>query len=234
MGLKQRLVEPELLDELPATHPLAVGARNDLRRMNAHMRSAEILARELKPHIERSAPRTVVELGAGDGTLLLDIARRLQAKWGAVEAVLLDRQDLLAGDTARSFELLGWHVRTLKTDLRDWLHQPQPTYDFTLANLFLHHFKDEELRQLMPGIAARTSMFLALEPRRCARFLLVSKLLWFFRCNRVTRNDAQVSVRAGFSNRELTQHWPRSGWEVKETEAGWFSHLFIAARPELE
>jgi hypothetical protein len=42
---------------------------------------------------------------------------------------------------------------------------------------------------------------------------------------------ANVSVRAGFTGRELSRLWPRDeNWELHETAAGLFSHLFVARR----
>jgi hypothetical protein len=38
-------------------------------------------------------------------------------------------------------------------------------------------------------------------------------------------------VQAGFTGRELSALWPKSGqWELLERRAGLFSHLFIARR----
>ena len=47
----------------------------------------------------------------------------------------------------------------------------------------------------------------------------------------MTCHDAVVSVRAGFTGQELSALWPdREGWELNETHAGRFSHLFVAQR----
>jgi hypothetical protein len=75
--------------------------------------------------------------------------------------------------------------------------------------------------------------FVAVEPRRSARGLLFSRLLGFIGCNRVTRHDAPISVRAGFAGQELSQLWPTGrDWSLQERPAGWFSHLFVAQRRE--
>ena len=54
-----------------------------------------------------------------------------------------------------------------------------------------------------------------------------AKLVGLIGCNSVTRHDAVVSVRAGFTNRELSDLWPTQGaWLLQEQRAGLFSHLF--------
>ena len=73
--------------------------------------------------------------------------------------------------------------------------------------------------------------FIALEPRRSSWSFALSRQLWAIGCNRVTRHDAPVSVRAGFSGNELSRLWPQNGkWRLQERPAGWFSHLFLARR----
>jgi hypothetical protein len=50
-------------------------------------------------------------------------------------------------------------------------------------------------------------------------------------CNGVTRHDADVSVRAGFRARELTDLWPAAGdWHLREAPCGLFSHNFLASK----
>jgi hypothetical protein len=102
-----------------------------------------------------------------------------------------------------------------------------------LANLFLHHFHEAQLAELLRGAARQTRVFIAAEPRRSPRSLLFSRLLCLIGCNRVTRHDAPVSVRAGFTGSELLRLWPDGqGWTLQERPAGWFSHLFVAQRRE--
>jgi hypothetical protein len=74
-------------------------------------------------------------------------------------------------------------------------------------------------------------LFVAVEPRRARWPLFCSRLLWAIGCNDVTRHDAVVSVRAGFSRNELSSLWPdKQNWQLTEQSAGAFSHLFIARK----
>ncbi|GDY19378.1 hypothetical protein LBMAG56_07230 [Verrucomicrobiota bacterium] len=230
-----RVVEPEILDDLPPTDPRAVGSRGDLRRLNFIMGHEGILTRAFRHHGEvaafRSRPLRLVELGAGDGTLLLRLARRWAALGVTAEVTLLDRQNLVATETRRAFAALGWSVAGVATDVFAWLEQASPRVDVMLANLFLHHFPDPALAALLRLAAARTNLFLACEPRRSPLALAAARLLGLLGCNRVTRHDAVVSVRAGFAGRELSALWPAgAGWETSEHPAGVFSHGFAAKR----
>jgi hypothetical protein len=225
-----RLVEPEWLDELPPDDPAAVRSRRDLRRVNAWMRNHAIMASTLQNHLDDRTPERITELGAGDGNFLLGVAQKISARRPNVKVTLLDRQKTVTPQTLSAFTSLGWHAEVVTTDVFDWLSAGDPA-EVVIANLFLHHFEDERLAGLLRTIAGRARRFIALEPRRAPLPLLCSRLLWVIGCNRVTRHDAVVSVRAGFSGGELSTLWPdKSNWQLTEQPAGTFSHLFIAQR----
>jgi hypothetical protein len=224
-----RVVEPEWLDELPADDPRAMRSRRDLRRVNAWMGHAAIMARALAAH-GRPQPRTIVDLGAGDGTFMLRIARRLG--WRGCRAILVDRQDIVRGETRAGFGAIGWTAETIAADVFDYLARtPRPAADVTICNLFLHHFHDDALRRLLALAAPCAPLFVACEPRRGTLARAGSRFLWAIGCNEVSRHDAAVSVRAGFRGAELSAMWPKSqAWELRERAAGLFTHCFVAAR----
>lgn len=227
-----RRVEPEMLDLLPQTDPRAIRSRQDLRRINRVMATRSILCRGIDAATRGRPPRRIVELGAGDGTLLLWLARRRAAKWPGVEATVVDRQDLIAAETRQGFATLGWTLRVVARDVFDWVDETDPVpYDLSLANLFLHHFSGDALRRLLSGIAARSNAFVACEPRRATTALVGSHLVGLLGCNAVSRNDTVLSVHAGFRDTELTASWPETHpWQIDEYPAGLFSHCFLATR----
>ena len=220
-----RTVSPEWLDELPATDPAAERSRRDLQRVNAWMGNAHLIARQLAG----TQPADLVELGAGDGTLLLQIAHQLLPE----HATLVDRQALLTETVAAEFHALGWSVVAVQADAFDWLAAAAPSpRRVIIANLFLHHFADAPLRRLLALIAARAGHFIACEPARTVQARLGTQLLPLIGCNHVTRHDARISVAAGFVGRELSALWPAgAAWRLHETGAKLFSHLFVARRP---
>jgi hypothetical protein len=231
----RRVVEPELLDDLPPADSRAVRSRADLQRLNFIMGHAGIISCALRQQCKDaswpSRPLRLVELGAGDGTLLLQLARRWSALGMTAELTLLDRHDLVSAETRRAFAALNWIVESVPTDVFTWLEQPAAIADVILANLFLHHFPEAQLAVLLRLAAARTNLLIACEPRRSTLALTASRCLWLMGCNRITRHDAVVSVRAGFLGHELSTLWPSvTGWELSEQPAGLFSHCFIAKR----
>ncbi|MFZ0826577.1 MAG: methyltransferase domain-containing protein [Verrucomicrobiia bacterium] len=226
----KRIVEPELLDELPPGDPLAVRSRRDLCRVNVWMRNHSIMVETLRNHLNGRAPEQIIELGAGDGNFLLQVAQNISAPWKHVRVTLLDRKKTVTPQTLASFTSLGWLAEAVTADVFDWSPAGKPA-EVIITNLFLHHFYDMNLARLLRSIAGHARLFIAIEPRRAPVPWLCSRLLWAIGCNRVTRHDAAVSVRAGFAGAELSACWPdKQHWRLTEHPAGPFSHLFIAQR----
>ena len=251
-----RTVHDETLDALAPDDPRARRSRRDLVRVHLAMGTRGILARAL---LEPPTPRPggdgtleVLELGAGDGTLMLAVARRIASRWPPVRLTLLDRVDIVDADVRAGYAALGWELRVLTADVLDWAaagpatrtvdaastrtaaagdrapHRP----DLVVTSLFLHHFERPALRALLGAVAARTDRFVAYEPRRDGLALAGSRLVALLGANDVTREDAVLSVRAGFRDAEIADAWPGPdrGWDVRERRAGPFGHLVDARR----
>jgi hypothetical protein len=228
----ERILEPEWLDELPPDDPKAAGSRRDLKRLNGWMGHEALVADALLHYWKNQSLRRIVDLGAGDGTFALGLVRRLVKFQPKLNMLLVDRQPCLGSKTRDAFQSLGCGVEVAAADIFDWLAQAlvEPGTVF-IANLFLHHFHEAELCELFYLASQRAALFAACEPRRAKLPLTAAKLVGLIGCNSVTRHDAVVSVRAGFTKRELSDMWPAEGeWLLQERAAGLFSHLFVAHR----
>jgi hypothetical protein len=238
-----RVLTPEILDDLDADDAQAVRARRDLRRVHRAMGTRSIVLRALRDMSDlrhtRSSPLRILELGAGDGSLMLGVARSLAPQWPAVDLTLLDSKALVSQDSIQRFATLGWTAHATVQDVFDWVRDPravagagnpEPYWDLIVANLFLHHFDKPRLVGLLRVVAERSDRFFACEPRRAWLSLVGSHLVGALGTNAVTRTDAVLSVHAGFRGEELTALWPDVGdlWDVREYAAGLFSHCFVA------
>jgi hypothetical protein len=197
-----RIIETEWLDSLPASDPRAEHSRRDLRRVNTLMGNARHIASALRPHWREGM--RVADLGAGDGSLMRAVQRRLFP----IETISVDKSDGI--------------------DVLDFLRQSGPRLDAIVCNLFLHHLDGDLLSDVLALAAERAPLFVACEPRRARIALQASKMLWVLGANDVTRHDAVVSVRAGFTGQELSAAWPSQNWRFEERVAWPFTHFFSA------
>lgn len=211
----QRIVHPELLDSLPSDDPSAMRSRRDLRRINGMMGNLRWLGRSLR---ESCLPRKarIVEVGSGDG----DFAHAMANEGYSVTAVDLSPRPAGLPD----------RVRWIQGDLFDEL--PRLSADVLIANLFWHHFDDEQLATLAPSIE-RFPLVLASEPLRAQFPKLLGAVLAPF-VNKVTRHDLFVSIRAGFLPGELPNHWQLDSehWRIQETTGVLGAYRINARRRE--
>ncbi|MDX8454540.1 methyltransferase domain-containing protein [Mesorhizobium sp. VK9D] len=229
-ALDQRILVPEILDRLAADDPRALRSRRDLARINALMFQAAIMTSLMRKFVAK-APGRILEIGAGDGTFMLKVARRMARDWPKVELTMLDRIDLFTPKLAADFAGLGWKLETFTADVFDWAQKADgEAFDVITVNLFLHHFDDARLLHLFSLLVRRAPLLLATEPLRAGLALAASRLLPAIGANDVTRHDAAQSVRAGFRGSELSDLWNAAGGRlIEERRAGPFSHVFVGA-----
>src|SRR5215468_3241417 len=104
-----RVVTAEVLDRLDASDPAALAARRDLRRLHRFMGTRRVLVgalSEVIPMQHHPVPR-LLELGAGDGTLMLGVARELARHGCRARITLLDRQRCVDQNTIDAYADLG-------------------------------------------------------------------------------------------------------------------------------
>lgn len=243
-----RLVAAETLDGLDEQDPLAVRSRRDLRRIHRFMGTRSMVLRAFRAACAdhpRTAALHVLELGAGDGSLMLGVAQALASEWTHVRLTLLDRQDLVTPETLAAYDKAGWSASACVSDALVWADDPAEQgpcppqaggrWDLIIVNLFLHHFESAALATLLSGVERSTDRFIACEPARSRLALVGSHLVGLIGAGPVTREDAVLSVHAGFRAGEISVAWPGAAslWDTTETSAGFFSHCFVAQRKGL-
>ncbi|HCN30394.1 MAG TPA: hypothetical protein DIT64_16960 [Verrucomicrobiales bacterium] len=216
-GFHKRRVIPELLDALPPDDPAAMRAREEMLLVNAVMGNHRWLARMMRLHARPDW--RVIELGAGDGALSLSL----------LQAGLCQPENLHGADLAP--RPAAWPALSAWTQ-GDLLAQPLPEGEVLLANLFLHHFEDDRLRELGARLPASARLILAAEPERRRRHALLGRLLCgIAELHPVQHYDMQVSIRAGFRGDELPRALGLGAeWQVRTWGTLFGSYRMIAWR----
>lgn len=227
-----RVVAPEWLDSLDPSDPRAIHSRADLRKLNWLMGHAGAIARGLEPWSRAAGPARLVEMGCGDGRLLLRALRKLPKPPEDSAICLVDKEPVVSRATIDGYAQAGWRANVFRGPVVEFLASgAMEGAGCAISNLFLHHFEDREIRLFFETVVRSASGMVMLEPRRSPFALVAARLCGLIGCNEVTRHDAGISVRAGFAGAELSRLWPeRQGWELSEGPFGLFSHRFLARR----
>ncbi|MBV8817534.1 MAG: methyltransferase domain-containing protein [Acidobacteriaceae bacterium] len=157
------------------------------------------LRRLLEPLVSRQETFCLLDVGAASGDMGASIRRR----YPGARIVALDylpshlaqaSGERVAGDAFRLPFRAG-------------------AFDFVFSSLFLHHFSDEAIVQLLGEfrkLARRAVLAIDLERGAFAREFIPATR-WFFRWHPITLHDAPASVDAAFKREELQQLAARAG-----------------------
>jgi Methyltransferase domain len=186
---EHRVIERELLDEANAED-----AREnlvDLVRINRHFGGYRILRSIVSEFVRPGDCFSMLDIGAASG----DMGAQLRLSYPQATVIALDRKrehlahaagPKLAGDAFQ-------------------LPLAPASFDFVFSSLFLHHFSNEEVVELLgkfKAIARRAVLAIDLE-RGPIAYHFIPATRWLFGWHRLSLHDGPVSVQAAFKKDEL-------------------------------
>lgn len=202
LSIGQRRIQPELLDH--AEPKEARKSLADLVRLNTHFGGHGILRRLLASVVQPHESFSLLDVGAASG----DTARLIHDSYPHATVVSLD---LNATNLALAPE------PRLRGDAFRLPFAPA-SFDFVFTSLFLHHFQDDEIVDLLRGfrqIARRAVLISDLERHLISYYFLpVTRFLYGW--HKLTLHDGPISVRAAFTANELRSLAGRAGLHVAE------------------
>jgi hypothetical protein len=193
----ERLIRPELLDHAEPEE----ARRNlaDLVRINERFGGHGVLQRILERTVPRDEPFTMLDVGAASGDTALTVRRLFPL--------------------ARVFSL-DCHVVNLTAApqpkiLADAFRLPfgEGSFDYVYTSLFLHHFPDEQVVQLLASFykVARRGLLVNDLERQVLPFIFLPATKYIFGWQRITLHDGPISVRAAFRKHEMEDLARRAG-----------------------
>lgn len=199
----ERIVEPEWLDALPGDDPRAIRSRKELRWINTLMRNEHWILHQLGQH-KNLLENGIMEWGAGEGFLCEKILKKFP------------RAQVTGIDLLTRPSHLSKNVSWLSGDLLQ-MQAPANT-QVIVANLFLHHLTNDQLRQCVAWFQ-HASLLVFNEPLRKQSSHAWGRVLHPL-LEKVTRHDMHVSINAGFITGELCDIWSeiKDEWIIQEWE----------------
>jgi SAM-dependent methyltransferase len=199
LDLRARATEPEQLDEgVPEAEALRSLA--DLRFVNLWLGNRGSLLRAVRPHLPPGG--RLLDVGCGSGDVPVFLLKRLP---GPLLAVGVDVKTLHLRAAPRA-------LRSVVADVRR-LPFPDRAFDVVTASLFLHHFDEEELPEILAGLHRLARRALVVNDLHRARvpYLFGRAAFPLLFRSRVSVEDGLLSIRRGFRARELRSAFARAG-----------------------
>lgn len=197
MMFRSRVIKPELLD-----HAEPEEARKnlaDLVRINTNFGGHSTIRKLVGSVVGPGESFTLLDVGAASGDTAQIITRAFPN--ASVTCADYNGTNLAAAPKPK---LLADAFRLPLTE---------NSFDFVLNSLFLHHFEDPAVVELLRGmyrVAKRAILVCDLE-RHVLPYLFLPATRLLFQWQQITLHDGPISVRAAFRERELAGLAKRAG-----------------------
>lgn len=227
--LRERRLEPEIMDEPDMAGERHAQALRGLERINAWSGSARLLWLELA-QLARSGPIRVLDVATGAGDLPIRLWRRARRHGLSVEMHGMDR-------SASAIEYARRRARARQAEvhffLGDALGESLPDgYDALMCSLFLHHLSAEEAIGLLKKMARSARRLILVNDLK--RSLMGLTLAWLgtrvLSRSHVVHVDGPRSVRAAFTCEEVCQLANQAGLQDVRIARRWPCRFVLAAR----
>jgi SAM-dependent methyltransferase len=219
IDLRARATEPEALD-LGVPPEEARRSLADLRFVNRWLGNRGRFLRAVLPYLRGSAHPRLLDVGCGSGDVTVALRRALG---GGLAAAAVDIKLLHLQAAPR--ELLR-----VVGDARRLPFAPG-TFDVVTASLFLHHFDQSALPDLLRGLYALARRALVVNDLRRARvpYLFGKAVFPFLFQSRVSIEDGLISIRSAFREPELRAAFAAAGVPSVRIERSWPYRLLAVA-----
>jgi SAM-dependent methyltransferase len=194
---RRRIIEPEILDDQPPEK--AFPSLKDLVRINRLTGGHNVLGQTFRRLALPDEAFTVLDVGSATGDAAVELKRAFPRA------------------TVFSFDYRHHHVvlsppPRLVGDAFALPFRPA-SVDFVYCGLFLHHFTNEQIVQLLRdfgGLATRAVIVNDLE-RHLLAYYFLPLTRFVFRWDKITLHDGPISVQAAFTRSELVELARRAG-----------------------
>jgi hypothetical protein len=225
---------PELLDgtvDDPAE--LAENFR-DIQRVNRLLGGTSTVLRHLPPLLDAvpaGRPATILDLATGAADIPIAIARWAERRGRPVRIVASDVSDAIL-DLARKNTAGHPAIELARHDARA-IPLPDASVDIAVCSLSLHHFPPDEATQVLREMHRIAGTGFILNDLRRSRpgWLAAWVAAHLTTRNRLTRNDAPLSVLRAYTPDELNGLLADAGVEgARITAHPWFRMAAVARR----
>jgi SAM-dependent methyltransferase len=185
----KRHIEPELLEHAPPEEASSNLAQ--IVRLNQRFGGHAVLGKALAKAVNGNPAFTLLDIGAASG----DTAKLIAQLYPAATVTSLDLSAVHLADAPQPKLLADAFQLPFKAD----------SFDYVFCSLFLHHFEDQQVSDLMAGFyqVARRALLVSDLERHILPYLFFPATRPFLKWTPITMHDGMCSVRAAFRAGEL-------------------------------
>jgi 2-polyprenyl-3-methyl-5-hydroxy-6-metoxy-1,4-benzoquinol methylase len=203
---RKRSYEPETMDDLNMEGEELASTLFQIANVNKWLGGIAVvldgLKKILKSHDKKDLIK-IADFGCGGGEILREIAIWARKKNYKVELVGYDANAFTmeyASEQAKSFP----EIRFEKLNIFEFKAK-ENEFDITICSLFLHHFNEEEIAQIIGKLYTSSSKAVLINDlqRSALAYYLFKFVTFTLNASKMVRNDGLLSIRKSFRKNEL-------------------------------
>lgn len=203
---KFRSDQAEIMDDVQFGGPEMRRLLDDLKKINKWLGGNNITIngiQKLLGQYPKDKPLVILDIGCGDGALLrkcADFAKKNQIELRGIGLDFNTNILKVAKEQSRDYP----NIKFLNVDVFSD-NYIIPECDIALYTLFLHHFDDEEVVDLVNMVLKKTRLGCVINDLHRSRiaFILFKFISFFFIKSDTAKHDGLVSIAKGFKKKEL-------------------------------
>ena len=201
LSLRQRNLQPEVMDDPNLPRDAHEQALRGLARLNRCSGVASAMYRRLKRIAMNHETRSIrlLDVASGSGDVPLRWAKWAKQEGWNLQLTLLDVRTVAVEEQQRRAQAVGLNVLSMQ---HDCLQSPLPSgFDVVTCSLFMHHLENHQAGQLLHAMktASNGTVIVCDLERTYLNLALVSVASRLLSRSEVVHCDATLSVQGAFT-----------------------------------
>ncbi len=207
-----RSSDKEIMDDLHCSGEELNRSLKEIENINHWLGGDAITLNGLSKVINNQARDTVsiVDLGCGSGGML-----KVVNNWAKKNHLIVELFGIDANPNVIKFARYNYEDGNIKFQTLDILSEEfkNQSYDIILCTLLLHHFTSENLITVVKQLKKQARMAVIMNDlqRHPIAYYSIKWLTWLFSRSEMVKFDAPLSVKRGFTRKELIEILNKAG-----------------------
>ena len=206
INTKYRTDEPEIMDDFLLEGDELQDALDKIAKINQLLGGNKLTLEGVKSLLKNSDKKeliTIVDIGCGNGDMLRYVADFGIKNGYNFNLIGIDANAFTinhAENLSKNYSNITYNCLDIFTKQFDELK-----YDIVLCTLILHHFKDNEIKQLVSQFYTNSKIGIVINDlqRSIVSYRLFQALCFVFNLNKMSREDGLISILRGFKKKDL-------------------------------
>lgn len=234
INTKYRTDASEIMDDFSMEGDVLRDALDKIAKINRLLGGNRLTLQGVKTLISaipKSKEITIADVGCGNGDMLRNLADFANVNDFNFKLIGIDANPFTIGHA----EKLSKNYNTISYRCEDVFSKPfkELKYDIVLCTLTLHHFKEEEIIQLLTVFNKQSANGIVINDlhRNAVSYRLFQGLCFVFRLNSMSREDGLTSILRGFKRADFVRFSEKLNLKKYSIQWKWaFRYQWIIAK----